>query len=175
VVAAVALVALAPVVPKVPFHSRPVTTPPFFTSRDVSVIPAGSVALTFPYDRAPHNEPMLWQSASGMRFRIIGGDAFVPGPGGGSTWRPNPVGPPIVAQVLLAGTVAYPGPPPTSREAAIAIRELCARYRIGVVLVDPAAPYGQTVAGLMRRVIHTPPHKLGRLDVWTGVQAHLRS
>lgn len=172
-VVAAGLVALAPLVPRLPFVSHPVTTPPPFTSGAVSVIPAGSVALTFPYDRAPHNDAMLWQAASGMRFRIIGGDAFVPGPGGRSTWKPNPAGPPILRHILLAGTSAHPAPPPTGRRAAAAIRQLCARYRAGVVLVDPAARYGPTMAALMRRALHAPPVKVGRMDVWTHVQAGL--
>jgi hypothetical protein len=43
-----------------------------------------------------------------------------------------------------------------------------------VVLVDPSVPYGQTVARLMRRVVHAPPRRLGQMDVWANVQADLR-
>lgn len=164
-VALAGLIALAPVVPRLPFHSRPVTTPPLFSSSATRLIPPGAVALTFPYSRAPHNDPMLWQAASGMRFRIIGGDAFVPGPGGSSTWRPDPVGAPVILRVLLAGTAAYPGPP-TDGEAVAAVRQLCATYRVGVVLVDPSAEYGRTVAGLMHRALRARPLKVGQMDVW---------
>jgi hypothetical protein len=174
-VAAVALVALAPLVPTMSLRSREVTTPPFFTGRMVRMIPQGSVALTFPYELAPPDQPMLWQVATNMRFPIIGGYAFVPGPDGRSTWRPLPPGPPVLRQVLLASTVAHPGPPPTNPQAVAAIRQLCARYRVGVVLVDPASRYGHAIARLMSRALRSPPVRTGRMDVWPQVQNDLRA
>lgn len=174
-VAAVALVALAPVVPTLSLRSGQVATPPFFTSRMVRMIPPGSVALTFPYELAPPDQPIWWQVAASMRFRIIGGYAFVPGPGGRSTWRPVPSGPPVLRQVLLASTVAHPGPPPANPQAVAAIRQLCARYRVGVVLVDPAWRYGHAVAGLISRALRSPPVRMGRMDVWLQVQTDLRA
>jgi hypothetical protein len=174
-VAAVALLALIPVLPRLPFVSRHAAVPAFFTSPAVKMIPPGAVALTFPYDRAPHNQAMLWQAVTGMRFRIIGGEVFVPGPDGRSTWRPDPAGPPILLPVLRAGTAVDPGPPPTSQQAVAALRQLCARYRIDVVLVRPGATYGGRFAHLMRRALGEPPLRSGGMDVWTGVQARLRA
>src|SRR5579859_6261585 len=174
-VVVVALVALAPLVPTMSLRSRRVTTPPFFTSRMVRMIPPGSVALTFPYELAPPNQPMLWQVAADLRFRIIGGYAFVPGPDGRSTWRPNPPGPPALRQVLLASTVLHPGPPLANPQAVAAIRQLCARYRVGVVLVDPAWRYGHAIARLMSRALRSPPVRTGRMDVWLRVQTDLRA
>ena len=63
--------------------------------------------LTFPFELAPRNDAMMWQAASGMRFRVLGGDVFVPGNVVRSTWHPLPPGPPVLAAVLEAGQ--YPG------------------------------------------------------------------
>jgi hypothetical protein len=173
-VAAVGLAALVPLIPSLPFPSAPARVPEFFTSRAVRLLPAGAVALTFPYDRAPHNGPMLWQAVSGLRFKIIGGDAFVPGPGGRSTWQPPPPGGRLVSAVLLPGTRYSRRPPPTGPRAVAALRRLCARLRVGVVLVDRSAVYGSSVAGIVRRALQAAPKAAGRLDVWTNVQRDLR-
>jgi hypothetical protein len=174
-VAAVALLALVPVAPRLPFVSRHVATPAFFTSPAVRMIPPGAVALTFPYDRAPSNQAMVWQAVTGMRFRIIGGEVFVPGPDGASTWRPDPAGPPILLPVLRAGTTVDPGPPPASQQAVAALRQLCTRDGIDVVLVDTAARYGGRFAHLVRRAIGPPTLRSGGMTVWTEVPARLRA
>ena len=54
----------------------------------------------FLFELAPHNDAMMWQAASGMRFRVLGGDVFVPGNVVRSTWHPLPTGPPVLAAVL---------------------------------------------------------------------------
>ena len=64
VVAAVGLVALLPLVPKVPIHSYPVQVPPFFNSAKVRQVRPGAVVLTFPFELAPRNDAMMWQAAS---------------------------------------------------------------------------------------------------------------
>ena len=153
----------------------PVKEPELFCAVSRTDSPPGSVALTFPYELAPPDQPMLWQVATNMRFRIIGGYAFVPGPDGRSTWRPYPPGPLVLQQVLLASTVAHPGPPPTNPQAVAAIRHLCARYRVGVVLVDPAWRYGHAIARLVSRALGSPPVRTGRMDVWLQVQNDLRA
>jgi len=173
-VAAVGLVALVPLLPALPLGSAPTSTPAFFTSKAVQMLPAGTVALTFPFDRAPQNDAMLWQLESGMRFRIVGGDAFVPGPGGRSTWQLAPPGPPVLSSIFLAGTRLYPKPPPAARPQTLAgIRVLCARYRVGVILVDRAVRYGPAVARLVSRALGVPPRTMGRMDVWLNVQRDL--
>jgi hypothetical protein len=170
-VVAVGLVALIPVVPALPLQSAPTRTPALFTSRTaVTVVPAGAVALTFRFDRAPYNDAMLWQAVSRMRFRIVGGDAFVPGPGGRSAWRLNPPGPLVLSAVLLAGTRLRPGrPPPPWPPTLAAIRQLCARYHVAVVLVDRRARYGHAVASIIGKALASPPRALGQMDIWLNV------
>jgi hypothetical protein len=55
-------------------------TPAFFTSSAVNVIPAGSVALTFPFPSGTHADGSLWQALAGFRYRTAGGYFRVPQP-----------------------------------------------------------------------------------------------
>jgi hypothetical protein len=177
VVAAVGLVALLPLMPKLPIHTYPVQPPRFFTGTKVREVPPGALVLAFPFELAPHNDAMMWQAASGMRFRLLGGDVFVPGPGGRSTWHPLPPGPPVLAAVLEAGQYGqhpYTPPPPMTASAVAAIRALCARSGVSVVFVDRKAQYGYAFDVLVRRALGVPGRVEGRMSVWLNVQRDLR-
>ncbi len=174
VVAVVGLAVLVPLLPHLPLRIVDVDTPGFFASKAVTELPAGAVALTLPFDTAPQNGPMMWQEASGMRFRILGGDAFVRMPNGRSTWHWQPAGPKVLAAVLKAGRYPYSRPPPTGANAVSAIRQLFSRYPISVVLVDRATRDGSAFAGLVGRALQAPPEREGRMDVWLNVQRDLR-
>jgi hypothetical protein len=174
VVAAVGLVAFLPLVPKLPIHTYPVHTPRFFTSTKVRQVPPGALALTFPFELAPRNDAMMWQAASGMRFRLLGGDVFVPGNVVRSTWHPLPLGPPVLAAVLEAGQYPSIPPPPMTASAVAAIRQLVARSHVAVVFVDRQARYGYDFDVLVHRALGTPGHVEGRLSVWLNAQRDLR-
>ncbi|HET7245602.1 MAG TPA: hypothetical protein VFJ07_12305 [Streptosporangiaceae bacterium] len=173
VVVAVGLVALLPIVPELPIHTHLIHTLRFFTSTKVREVPPGAVALTFPFELAPRNDAMMWQAASGMRFRVLGGDVFVPGAGGRSTWHPLPQGPPVLAQVLKAGQYTNTPPPPMTASAVAAIRELCARSHVAAVFVDRKALYGHLFDLLVHRALRMPGRAEGRLSVWLHVQRDL--
>jgi hypothetical protein len=173
VVAAVGLVAFLPLVPELPIRTYPVHLPRFFTSTEVRAVPPGAVALTFPFELAPRNDAMMWQAASGMRFRVLGGDVFVPGAVVRSTWHPLPQGPPVLAAVLEAGQYPELPPPPMTASAVAAIRQLCARSHVAVVFVDRKAQYGYAFDLLVHRALRTPGHVEGGLSVWLNVQRDL--
>jgi hypothetical protein len=173
VVAAVGLVALLPLVPQVPIHTYTIHTLRWFASTKVHEVPPGAVALTLPYELAPRNDAMMWQAASGMRFRVLGGDVFVPGAGGRSTWHPLPQGPPVLAHVFKAGQYTNTAPPPITAGAAAAIRELCARSHVAAVFVDRKARYGHLFDLLIHRALGTQGRVEGRLSVWLHVQRDL--
>ena len=109
-----------------------------------------------------------------MRFRIVGGYVIVPGPDGRASWQLNPPGPPVISAVFLAGTKLYPKPPPAAQPQTLAaIRLVCARYRVGVILVRRTARYAPAVARLMSGALGRPPRVAGQMDVWLGVQRDL--
>lgn len=174
VIAAVGLVVLLPLVPDLPIHSYPLRMPHYFTSTKVREVPPGAIALTFPFELAPRNDAMMWQAASGMRFRVLGGDVFVPGTVVRSTWHPLPQGPPVLAEVLEAGQYPQVPAPPITASAAAAIRQLCARYHVAVVFVDRKARYGHDFDLLVHRALGMPGRVDGRVSVWLHVQRDLR-
>jgi len=174
VVAVVGLVALLPLVPKLPIPTYPLHTPGYFTSMKVREVPQGALALTFPFELAPRNDAMMWQAASGMRFRVLGGDVFVPGNVVRSTWHPLPQGPPVLAAVLEAGQYASIPAPPVTASAVAAIRQLCARSHVAAVFVDRYTQYGYRFNLLVSRALGTPGRVNGWLSVWLNVQRDLR-
>src|SRR5207248_2759456 len=108
--------------------------------------------------------PMMWQSAANMRFRILGGEAFVPGPNGLSTWHVVP--PPDVAAVLLADRQTTPLVP--SAELARRVRDFIVTYRVQAVLVDPQAKQAARVISVFTAALGRPPRSVGGMDIWLG-------
>jgi hypothetical protein len=174
VVAVVGLAALAPLVPNLPLPTANVHTPGYFTSKQIAELPAGALALTLPFDKAPQNDPMMWQVASGMRFRILGGDAFVPKSNGQSTWHWRPSGPKVLAAILKSSRYKNAPLPPMGDNAVSAVRQLISSYPISVVLVDRATADGRALAVLVARALQTSPQRRGRMDVWLNVQRDLQ-
>jgi hypothetical protein len=109
-----------------------------------------------------------------MRFRVLGGDVFVPGAVVRSTWHPLPQGPPALAAVLEAGQYPDSPPLPMTAGAVAAIRQLCARSRVAAVFVDRTTKYGYDFDLLVHRALGTPGRVEGQLSVWLNVQRDLR-
>lgn len=176
-VAGLALVALIPLTPRLPISSAPTQVPAFFTSSQVRALPQGTLALTYPYDVPPVvNDPMLWQVASGMRFRIFGGEAFVPGPDGRSTTRPLDPLPPELRRLFIQGP-RWPlalGPRRIATEIS-ALREFCLLHHVGAILVRPTTPQGQAVTSIVTTALGSPPQTLGGMNVWLDVASRLAS
>ena len=77
---AVAVVALLPLVPNVPFTAvGPVGTPLYF-STTVDRIPVGSTAIVYPYSSSLTPNAQMWQAVADLRFRMPGGYFLVPQP-----------------------------------------------------------------------------------------------
>lgn len=67
-----------------PLTVQPIELPPWYATAALEV-PAGSVVVNYPFpaSAALSAEPMVWQAADGMHFRLAGGYVKVPGPGRG--------------------------------------------------------------------------------------------
>jgi hypothetical protein len=160
-----AVVALVPLVPALPFVTARVHVPRFFTTDAVRMVPAGTIALTYPYSKLPNNDAMFWQTASNMRFRIIGGMAFVPGPGGRSVFTARPPAPPNIDALLLAGRLREPLS--VHDEALLTrVRDFVAKYRVGVVLVDPSARRAAEVSRVFAAALGRPPLRREGMEIW---------
>ncbi len=86
-VVAVAALMLVPVwvTYEAPLVVQPVELPPWYTTAALTV-PQGSVITSYPFPASSTlmAEPMVWQAADGMRFRLAGGYIKVPGRGHGT-------------------------------------------------------------------------------------------
>ena len=82
-VAAWALIALA-LVPiavayRLPFTTRPVDVPPWFTTVGARV-PTSDVVLTYPFASSGLRAPMTWQAVGALRWSMVGGGSITPDP-----------------------------------------------------------------------------------------------
>lgn len=164
--AAAALVALIGVslFPALPQASRPTAIPAFFTGQAVRSIPEGSVAYILP---SVDPEPMLWQVAAGMRFRMLGG--WYLGPDAAGHVHDGPVPTPLseaVADVETSGDVQ----PLPAAQRALFRAEL---HRDGVesIVVTSAEPHAAAVARFFQELTGTPPRDDGRGTLyWAGLR-----
>ncbi|WP_460819611.1 hypothetical protein [Nocardioides korecus] len=170
-VTAVALVALVPLLPNGPATSVPVPTSAYFAGRGVQEIPAGATVLTYPYPSYSGNIAMIWQIESDLRFRLTGGEIYVPGPDGTSKNYPHGDLPRSLWDVLVEG-----GPqrsthwsPPTSaprRRLATALRAYVATHHIDAMVVSPTGRQGRWVATLTRAALGPPTTDREGYLVW---------
>jgi hypothetical protein len=164
IVATLALVlALLPLVPTFRFPSTAVQVPTFFTTRDASGVPDGSVALVLPIATSGQQAPLLWQAASGMRFRQTGGYAFTPGPGGRRKVDPRETE--TANMVSLAATGQDSLADPRRR---IAVMNELAALQVRTVILGPMD--GQDhVRQTLIRLLGREPEFVGGVWIWWNV------
>ena len=164
----------------------PPVVPSFFSSKAIDTVPAGSVALTYPYVDPestsfistffPARSEMLNQAVSGMRFKLIGGYGYFASPSGHPEYGPAALEPTSV-QALF--DVAFMGGTPKER-ALLATRSLPAdlrrflqKYDVSTVIIDPLADW-QMVATQVSAALGSPIHDDG-VVLWSHVQQRLRN
>jgi hypothetical protein len=167
VVLAASLVALGTVwwTYQVPFTTRTVSLPAWFAS-DATRLPPGSVvlALPFPFPSAGTSGPMVWQAEDGMRFRLAGGYAKAPSPGG----RPlsnDPDRPPYGTLVRLSR--GFLGPPPAGTPAQLAgLRAAIREWGVDEVVVTDRVPEPARAATVLAGVVGRAPVRAQQAWVW---------
>ncbi len=166
-VSGLAVLVLLPLLPRLPYHSVRTGTPGFFASPAAEVIPSGAVALTYPWSARPNDDAMFWQIASGMRFKLMGGDVFVPGEHGISVGYATPAGSTAVQHLLLQGTKYYKGPaPPDDFATRSGLCRMIETRRIAVVLVLLTTPGADEVVDVVSQVLGRAPRRFGPVDLW---------
>jgi hypothetical protein len=178
--AIVAGVALVPLIPSAPYAAGAVSTPAFFASAAVDRIPAGSAVLTYPYPlRSEAEWNMTFQVETGMRFKVFGGDAFVPGPRGRSVSPPAPLAPRVVEHLLSdaytpafaktqLGTAPTAPTPPVDKRTVAALRTFLRRYHVSAVVVDDLGARPKKVVRYVTAAIG-PPVRTGGVWAWFDV------
>lgn len=146
--------------PRIPYPATALTMPSFFLAGgDVSRIPAGSVALVLPFSRLSQADAMVWQAASGMRFRMPEGYAYVPAP---HLWEISP--PPSATQSLMTA-VADGQRPPVPDGWRRQVLDEWHHWQIGNVVVGPM-PHEAQIVDLISLLLHERPIPTGGVYLW---------
>jgi hypothetical protein len=177
-----AALALVPLVPAFPYPAGTTNVPTFFTTAAVRRIPFGSVVLTFPYPAGPADQPMLWQEASGFRFRLIGSYAIIrdsPRRSGAGTESPAEIDPPRIEWIFRGALRRQPPPQTAGREMAALLASCAAlrRYRVQTIVLGPSRiervylthwihPHPGYIASFVTRLTGERPQHVGGVLVW---------
>jgi hypothetical protein len=168
-VALIAAVGL-PLLPRASYPSVATEIPPYFTTSSVHAIDEGDVALTYPYPGPVTEQAILAQAAAGMRFKVFGGYAFVPGDNGIPI--PPPVAPPTVEQLFTAaydsGTLPAPGAATNA-----SIRSFLVHHHVGAIICEHVGSHPATVVNYISAVVGLPTTTQG-VTVWLNVPERLR-
>jgi len=152
---ALALVALMPVLP---FPSTAPPLPAYFTGA-VKHLPEGGVALIAPYARASHGEAMLWQTVSGMWFRMPEGYMFVPHP------AVNSADPPASATQSALVAVEQGNQPTLDDAQRQALLADLDRWHVVAVIVGPMSHQDAAIA-LFTDLLGQLPERTGGVALW---------
>ena len=146
---ALAALALLPIALgyRLPFTTRPVDVPPWFTEVGTRV-PTSDVVLTYPFASSGLRAPMTWQAVGGLRFALVGGGSITPTPPARPTARQR-----AMAQAALDLENLSDGfaPLPTGRaDESVRLRLAIADWGVTTVVVPdesrwPAALQGRSV------------------------------
>ena len=75
---------------RLPFTTRPVDVPPWFSTVGAT-LPPSAVVLTYPYASSGLRAPMTWQAVGGLRWSLVGGGSITPAPPAHPTARQRTV------------------------------------------------------------------------------------
>lgn len=157
----VVVAVLAPLTPQLRFPSTPARIPKFFQSEAVHRIPVGSVALVAPLPRdTSTSEPMLWQAATGMRFRMVGGYATGPDQNGRFSFLPIPTELSILMEEIQRGAT-----PALDESMKQRLRAELRAKAVDVVLVGPM-PNQESMVELFRSLLRRDAVEVGGVHLW---------
>jgi hypothetical protein len=145
--------------PHVPFPASAVVIPPYFgRGGDVNLIPEGSVSLLIPYARGNNPAAMQWQAASGMRFRMPEGYAYVPG---AADISPSPS-----ATQFLFVAAQWGNHPLLTQALRTSVLADLRGWRVSHVIIGPMAHQDDAIA-LMTAVLGREPLETQGIYLWS--------
>jgi hypothetical protein len=166
--ALLALVALS-LLPKAPLASFPRPVPSFFTGSGVARI-SGETVLVAPFSFDPGalksppwevSEPMLWQAASGMRYKMPSG----------YVWGSSPEGTPQAGpldtrtQDLMTGITRFGAYPALCRSDRDQIFGELQHWGVDAVIVGPMGQRAKMVE-FFTDLLGSPPEDAGGVSLW---------
>jgi len=171
---AVAL-SLVVLLPALPWPATPNPVPSFFTGGAVKRIPRGSVALVAPFSTAPGfqlgpgqdaaTNPMLWQVAAGMRFRMPEGALNVPDVNGNPSGGRPPQSATQTAMIAIQRGNQIPDMTP---DLVAAISADLARWKVQTVVVGPMYNQ-QAMLVFFTELLGRRPEQIDGVFVWWDV------
>ncbi len=166
--AAVALVPLVPAAPVSPVGDP--GTPDWFLGPGPGRIPAGSVALLYPYPSALHFPvAQLWQAQAGLPFRMPGGYALVPGAGGRIAYNTVLGYTPLTLTGTVLTQLALGPAPPRTPSLRRRIRTELAGWKVRTVVATPAAVADWPASRAWLTWLLGPPRATtGGVTLWAG-------
>lgn len=176
---AIAVAVLIPLASAYPLTSARMPWPSRLVSSLRQSVPKGGVVLALPYVTSATNAPMAWQAIDGMRFRIVGGYATVPGPTGSGTFHVNPTKALSLLDlaVIGVGTGALVTNPTSASTFAVraceAVPEVLRKFSVNAVVVWPTGMYQSLVSDFLRPVLGAPSRHFGQALAWYDVQRAL--
>ena len=151
---------MLPLLPHWPYDHTDVTVPAYFTSGDVTQIPSGSVALVAPFSHGDEATAMLWEAASGMRFRMPEGYGFIPGP------AQDP--PMTVTQQSMVAIQRGADPPAVTDTLRQEVMGDLRSLRVQTVIVGPMANEDRMVS-FFTDVLQTAPTRTAGVYIWPSL------
>lgn len=156
--------------PSWPYPLLRTDLPHFFDSARVREIPVGSVALVYPYPSDLAAEGMLWQAASDMRFKLLGGYVMTPGPDDAVDHDVTVLNPATV-QELFAYQFSGLKAPRISIRALLALgaptlRSFVTRNKVAVVMIDLTAVHSAPIVELVSDAFGPPQFDSGGVMIW---------
>ena len=152
---------------RAPLVVAKVSLPPWYATV-ARTVPVGSVVASYPFpaSAALESEPMVWQAADGMRFRLAGGYAKVPGPHqgviglgpqGSATWTLD-----TLTQAWRGAARQFTLTPGEVRRLRAALR----RWDVSYIVVSDIGAAPVEAAGMFTAVTGTVPAVSHRAWVW---------
>jgi len=175
----VAAVSLYPSATKYPVPSSKITWPTQLVTSLRRSVPSGGVVFTFPYVVSATDAPMAWQAIDQMSFRLVGGYALFPAPGGGGALEvfPTPTVQDVETTIAAAGKGTLTSSSPFfARRAKRTCYELPAilrEYSVEAVVVWPTGPDPGVVTQFLEPVLGLPSKRFAHALVWYNVPHEL--
>ncbi len=174
--AAVAAVALIPLFPAVPYNSSiDVPQGSYFTSASVQNLPAGKVALLYPFPSGTEPQGMVWQTEAGMQFSMPGGYFIVPQGASGQRANTRYAYADYTSTIATALSDLYARVPPDhSPGARHTMRQELLSWHVQSAIALPAPGTARMVVAYLSWLIGAPPIRQSGAYAWYDLGRTLR-